>query len=88
LGDGLIVIGGVLGSQFIATAKGKMSIMTNKMSRANNTRTLTFPVLTKVKRMFRKCLGKQLTDDDRASAAQFDVAKEIEKAEEIRKDRL
>lgn len=50
-----------------------------------NTRTLTFPVLNGVKRMFRKCIGKQLTDDDRARAAQFDVAKEIEKAEEIRR---
>lgn len=51
-----------------------------------NTRTLTFPVLNEVKRMFRKCIGKQLTDDDRARAAQFDVAKEIAKAKAIRKD--
>ena len=34
--------------------------------------------------MFRKCIGKPLTDDDRAMAARFDVAKEIEKAKAIR----
>ncbi len=48
-----------------------------------NTRKLTFPLLNEVKRMFRKCIGKPLTDDDRERAMRFDVAKEIEKAKAI-----
>lgn len=48
-------------------------------------RNLTYPVLKEVKGMFNKSIGKPLSDDDRARAAKFDVAKELEKAIAIRK---